>query len=233
MAETMQPPAARRGAVCAMRRFAAALVIIACTLPAAAGTASADKALQTSSPETKTGAGATGSGGKASGALKALSEGRIMIKHKTLATSQALASASKSTVQPRPQALAALIKGWTLSTVPQRAPAQPPHPRSPVPLPQGAKALAKLGAQQSMSARFKEVHDKAKAHERLGQKAQTFATEKLAGVHESVEWLPFVLPPLVCPAHTQSPRASALLADPHQLQRRTQPAHSSRASDPR
>lgn len=58
------------------------------------------------------------------------------------------------------------------------------------------KDLAALGQQKTMAARFNEVHNKAKAHERLGVKAQTFATENLQGVHDATEWLPFVLPPL-------------------------------------
>ena len=59
-----------------------------------------------------------------------------------------------------------------------------------------AKDLTALGDHTRMAARFNEVHNKAKAHARLGVKAHTFATENLQRVHDSMEWLPFVLPPV-------------------------------------
>jgi hypothetical protein len=57
---------------------------------------------------------------------------------------------------------------------------------------------ASLAQQASISKRFKSVHDKQLAKIRLGEKALigTYATPSAKSVHDSLEWLPFVLPPL-------------------------------------
>jgi len=59
-----------------------------------------------------------------------------------------------------------------------------------------ASVGAKLAAQQHMSAKFNKVHSKQAAKERLGQKAQTYASEQVKSAAEATNWMPFVLPPL-------------------------------------
>jgi len=59
-----------------------------------------------------------------------------------------------------------------------------------------ANVGAKLAAQQHMSAKFNRVHSKQAAKERLGQKAQTYASEEVKSAADATSWMPFVLPPL-------------------------------------
>lgn len=104
MAEYKDAPAVRRSATFSVTRISVTLFIIAALVPGAAGTGSADKALQTSVAKNAVGGAAPNSAQMAK-TVHASAEARIKIKHHKLAASQALAAAAKSTViiiQPKP-----------------------------------------------------------------------------------------------------------------------------------
>ena len=159
-------PAMRRSVACALRNLPFILLVIAVTPPAAAGMESADRALQTATSQVRIGAA-----GKTKGAGKAAAVGRKEANHHTLVVSEALAAAAKSAVMTRcPESWCPTVVDVGPTKVGKQSSLPVPHAP---PLLQSAKDLAALGHQTSMAARFNEVHNKAKAHERLGHKAQT------------------------------------------------------------